>query len=66
MKLTTYIETIGDEAAAKQFGVKKRRIESWRANGTSRRYPRRQIAEQIVKVTNGIVTMDGIYNDNNS
>ena len=58
MKLTEYIKPIGNEAAAKLFGVKKSTLRSWLYTS---RHPRPATANKIVKVTGGKVSLKDIY-----
>lgn len=58
MNLREYIETIGDEEAAKVLGVKVRTIKSWRYGA---RVPRPAKALDIVKKTHGLLTFENIY-----
>ena len=62
MKLSEFIQTIGDAEAAKLFGVKPRTIGSWRRH---ERLPRSRRAKAIVDATRhhpaGSVDFDGIY-----
>jgi hypothetical protein len=58
MTLSEYLKTIGDERAAKKFGVTRRRIESWRLG---HRQPRPQMAQRIVAETDGLLSLDDIY-----
>lgn len=56
MKLSEYIESVGDEKAAKLFRTKVRTVISWRL---LERRPRPEQAEIIVKKSP--VTYEGIY-----
>lgn len=56
MDLKTFIEQVGDEKAAKLFGVKPRTVMSWRLGN---RTPRPKQAKVIV--AKSPVTMNGIY-----
>lgn len=58
MKLTTYIEQIGDAEAAKRFGVKLRTVQSWRRG---ERRPRPTQIPAIIEGSDGKVTVSGIY-----
>ena len=56
MTLIEYIETVGDAAAAKVFGVKVRTAKSWRLGD---RIPRPKIAKRIIRLAP--LTYEGIY-----
>jgi hypothetical protein len=56
MTLPTYIAQMGDEKAARLFGVKTRTAMSWRLRT---RFPRPEQARVITE--RSPVTMDGIY-----
>ena len=58
MDLKTYLKHVGDNEAARLFGVKPRTILSWRLG---ERRPRPTHAARIVKVTQGEVSYEGIY-----
>lgn len=58
MNLAKYIEVTGDAESAALFKTKERTVKSWRLR---ERFPRRNAALRIVKVTKGIVTLAGIY-----
>jgi DNA-binding transcriptional regulator YdaS (Cro superfamily) len=58
MDLSKYIETIGDHAASKLFGVSYWTARSWRL-GT--RVPRARKAREVVRATGGKVGLSGIY-----
>lgn len=58
--LRSYIEAIGDAAAATLFHVSERRAKSWRL-GT--RLPKPGKAKAMVEATGGKLTMEGIYAD---
>lgn len=60
MNLPTYIETIGEQAAANLFGVSIWTVRSWRHRT---RYPRADKAREIVEKTGGKVTFEAIYAD---
>lgn len=66
MKLSEFIQAIGDAEAAKLFGVKHRTIGSWRRH---ERLPRSSRAAVIVEATRhhpaGSVDFYGIYNREN-
>jgi hypothetical protein len=59
MELKQYIQEKGDDECAILFNVKPRTAASWRRG---ERMPRPDQANQIVQVTNGVVTLNGIYN----
>lgn len=59
MELKQYIQEKGDDVCATLFKVKPRTAASWRRG---ERMPRPEQANQIVQVTEGLVTMNGIYN----
>lgn len=56
MKLTDYIQQVGDEKFARRFGWKTRKVMSWRLGD---RRPRPEEAQIIVAKTP--VTYEGIY-----
>ena len=61
MDLNTYIANVGDEAAAKRFGVSRRTTEAWRLGARS---PSRKKAAEIIELTRDDdepITLDGIY-----
>ena len=58
MTLTEYLKKVGDERAAEAFGVTRRRIESWRLG---QRQPRPAMANKIVELTAGALTLADIY-----
>lgn len=58
MNLKTYIETLGDDAAAKLFGVKSRTVQSWRRGERS---PRPEQARKIVKKSGGKLSLEAVY-----
>lgn len=58
MTLPDYIRNHGDARCAELFGVKERTVASWRRGEN---FPRATKAMEIVSVTNGEVTMEGIY-----
>ncbi|ERE20678.1 hypothetical protein O166_18645 [Pseudogulbenkiania ferrooxidans EGD-HP2] len=58
MELSVYIHCIGDEAAARQFGVALRTASSWRR---MERAPSPQQALKIVELSLGQVDWKGIY-----
>lgn len=62
MKLSTFIEEIGDEVAAELFKVKVRTVASWRRK---ERIPRPRQAQVIIAASEGKVDMHGIYGDDN-
>jgi uncharacterized protein YjcR len=58
MNLPDYIKKYGDKSCASLFQVKVRTVASWRRR---ERFPRQKQAEKIIELTNGILSMDGIY-----
>lgn len=58
MDLPSYIREVGAREAAKQFKVKPRTAASWR-NGE--RFPRREKAVEIERLTRGKVTVAEIF-----
>jgi len=58
MNLTSYIELIGDKAAAELFGITERAAMSYRLGD---RKPRPEVAQRIVDKTNGKVGWADIY-----
>ncbi|OWY38935.1 hypothetical protein CEK28_10425 [Xenophilus sp. AP218F] len=58
MELSVYIHCIGDETAARQFGVAIRTASSWRR---MERAPSPQQALKIVELSAGKVDWKGIY-----
>jgi len=58
MDLSSYIEQLGDEEAAKRFGVKKRTVASWRRR---ERKPRPKQVPKIIKAAKGELSYEGIY-----
>jgi transcriptional regulator with XRE-family HTH domain len=58
MTLSQYIKNIGDAQCAKLFGVKERTVASWRRGEN---YPRANKAREIVVLTKGAVSLDGIF-----
>lgn len=56
--LPQYIAEIGDDKSAVLFRVKERTVASWRRREN---FPRAKKAADIVALTNGEVTMEGIY-----
>jgi len=58
MNLSSYIEKLGDEKAAKLFGVKERTVASWRRG---ERIPAPKTAKKIVRVAKGDLTLDDVY-----
>lgn len=58
MKLSLYIQNIGDEAAATLFSVEERTAASWRRG---ERHPRPKKAREIVMLTGGDVSYADIY-----
>lgn len=53
MKLPEYIALVGDDAAAKLFGVKSRTVSAWRRG---ERRPSRRLMTVIVSATDGRIT----------
>jgi hypothetical protein len=49
MNLVLYIQEVGDNQAAKEFGVKPRTTASWRRR---ERYPKRPKALEIARIKN--------------
>lgn len=60
MDLPTYIQALGDEEAAKLFGVKERTAQAWRYGY---RRPRPKKALEVEKLTRGKVTFSEIYSE---
>lgn len=58
MDLTTYIEKIGDPAAAKLFSVSERTAASWRRR---ERRPRPQKVPEIIEKSGHQITYESIY-----
>ena len=58
MTLTQFISELGDSQAALLFNVKERTVASWRRGEN---FPRATKAQEIVALTKGKVSMDGIY-----
>ena len=58
MNLTSYIELIGDKAAAELFGITERAAMSYRLGD---RKPRPEVAQRIVDKTSGKVGWADIY-----
>ena len=58
MTLAEYIAKLGDKAAAKMLGISERAARSYRL-GTRR--PRPAKAQQMVKLSEGKLTMQAIY-----
>lgn len=56
MKLSEYIQQVGDDEAARLFEVKRRTVQAWRRG---ERTPRREQAHVIVE--RSPVTFEGIY-----
>lgn len=56
--LPDFIAETGDDACVELFGVPLRTIQSWRRR---ERLPRPEQAREIVRLTSGRVTFDGIY-----
>lgn len=60
MKLSTYIENVGDAVAAELFGVEERTAASWRLHERS---PRPAKAREIVTATKGKVSFADCYEE---
>jgi DNA-binding transcriptional regulator YdaS (Cro superfamily) len=60
MKLSQYISSVGDAAAAELFGVEERTAASWRKLTRS---PRPEKAREIVKATKGKVSFSDCYEE---
>lgn len=58
MSLSAFIKTIGNTAAARLFGVSEGTAKSWRYGY---RKPATDRAQEIVRLTEGRVTWEGIY-----
>ena len=58
MNLTSYIELIGDKAAAELFGITERAAMSYRLGD---RKPRPEVAQRIVNKTGGKIGWADIY-----
>ncbi len=58
MNLSTYIKTIGEQAASRLFSVSIYTVRSWRSGSRS---PRPAKAREIVEATGGKVTLESIY-----
>ena len=58
MTLPEYIREVGDEAAARTFRAPLRTVQSWRRQ---ERFPRLRRANEIVALTDGVVSLGGIY-----
>lgn len=58
MNLSTYIKTIGEQAASRLFSVSIYTVRSWRSGSRS---PRPAKALEIVEATGGKVTLESIY-----
>ncbi len=58
LDLRTYINTMGDEAAAKLLGISVRAARSYR---TGWRLPRPDKANSMVKRSKGKLTLEAIY-----
>lgn len=56
--LPEFIESVGDDEAARLFGIKRRTAESWRRR---ERYPKVASAPRIIEATRGRVDYAGIY-----
>jgi DNA-binding transcriptional regulator YdaS (Cro superfamily) len=60
MNLSTYIKTIGEQAASRLFGVSVYTVRSWRSGS---RQPRPSKAREIVEATGGKLTLERIYSE---
>ena len=58
MNLPEYIRTVGEDVAAKKFSVSVWTIRAWRQQA---KFPRTDTANEIVRLTDGVVDLDGIY-----
>lgn len=58
MNLREYIDALGDELAAKTLGITVRAARSYRSG---QRTPRPKQAAQMVKRSNGKLTLEAIY-----
>jgi len=58
MTLVEFIEAHGDLECSQLFKVKERTVASWRRGEN---FPRARKAQEIVELSAGQVTMDGIY-----
>ena len=58
MKLSAYIESIGDRAFAQVIGASRRAVTDWRLGN---RLPRPRAAQRIVKASKGAVSLSDIY-----
>ena len=58
MTLSDFIKLKGDPYCAILFGASERTVASWRRGEN---FPRAKKAQQIVTLTDGLVTMAGIY-----
>ena len=58
MNLPDYIRKVGETVAAQLFGVSIWTIRAWRQQA---KFPRTSKASEIVRLTNGVVDLDGIY-----
>lgn len=56
--LPDFIAEIGDPEAARLFDAELRTVQAWRRR---ERFPRPEKAQQMVAVSGGRLTMDGIY-----
>lgn len=56
--LPEFIAEIGDTEAARLFDAELRTVQAWRRR---ERWPRPETAQQMVAVSGGRLTMDGIY-----
>lgn len=58
MDLEGFIQQLGDDKAAKLFGVKPRTAASWRRGERS---PRPKQVQKIIKASNGQLSYESIY-----
>ena len=58
MNLPEYIRTVGEDVAAAKFNASVWTIRSWRQQA---KFPRTEKANEIVRLTDGVVTLAGIY-----
>lgn len=58
LTLPQFIESVGDEAAARLFEAELRTVQSWRRR---ERLPRPEKAQRMVALSDGRLTMESIY-----
>jgi len=58
LTLPQFIESVGDEAAARLFDAEVRTVQSWRRR---ERLPRPDKAQHMVAAAGGCLSMDSIY-----